>query len=72
MTIVLPKGIPTRWQQAIAHDDLREWSSLAFYMRTLSRRAWADNSFCMANDLLMLAQVAHQRAIDLEPKKEAA
>ena len=70
MSIILPEGIQTRWQQANSRDNYMEWQSYAFYLRGLSRLAFADNSFCMANDLLMLAQVAHQRALDLQPKHE--
>lgn len=65
--VILPEGVPTRWQQAISRDNYMEWQSYAFYLRGLSRIAWADNSFCMASDLLFLAEVAYQRARDLEP-----
>lgn len=68
--IILPEGIPTRWQQAITRDHYLEWLSYATYLRGLSRLAWADNSFAMSNDLLLLAQVAYQRALDLEPVRE--
>lgn len=68
--IILPSGTETRWQQAIQRNDYRTWLALSHYYMSLSRMAFADNSVYMASDLVMLSNVAHQLAVDMEPVAE--
>lgn len=73
--IILPtppngeKDIPTRWQEAIGRDSYLEWLSFRSYLRALSRIESSDHRYGIASDLMTLADVAHQRAIDMEPKR---
>ena len=70
--IILPEGTETRWQQATKRNDYRTWLALSNYYMSLSRLAFSDNSVYMASDLVMLSNVAHQLAVDMEPLEDAA
>lgn len=61
-----------RWQGCIARNAYLEWLSYSTYMLGLSRIAVADTQFAHANDLLLLSQVAYQRALDMQPAEVAA
>lgn len=61
-----------RWKQAEARENYLEWLALSSYLSSLASQAAADKSVTIAADLRKWADKAHQRAIDLEPKQEAA
>lgn len=72
ITIVIPAEIVTRWQQAIRRQHYLDWLSFATYLRALSRLAVDKLQFADAQQLWMLAGVAHQVAVDMEPQEVAA
>lgn len=72
-TIVLPdEEIVERWQQCIERQHYLGWLSFATYLRALSRLAVDKSQFAVAGTLALLAQVAHQVAVDMEPQEVAA
>lgn len=59
MTIILPEGIETLWQDAIEADNAGEWDALAI---ELLREAAKEPDYGVRDDILTLALVACERA----------
>ena len=68
-TIILPESldIVTRWAECEARNSVMCWRALSHVLLAYSRLEFHDNRFTVANDLLTLAELAQQRAIDLAP-----
>jgi hypothetical protein len=62
----------TRWKEAEERNDYRTWLALSDFLASLSSEAVKDNSLTIAADLWKSSREAWQRAVDLEPKQEAA
>ena len=67
--IVLPADLDVtkRWAETSARDNVMCWRALSHLCLAYARLEFNDNHFATANDLLTLAELAQQRAIDLAP-----
>lgn len=68
-TIILPETLDVviRWAECEARNSVRCWRALSHVLLAYYRLEFHDNRFTVANDLLMLSELAQQRAIDLAP-----
>lgn len=72
MSIILPKGVPTRWQQCHANNKLLCWRAMWHWLSAEALIASTDGLHEMADDLRMLSDMAFRYMLDLQPKEIAA
>lgn len=69
MTIILPENTVTRWKEC---STLLGWRAIWQWMLAESQKALVAGDMVMASDLMMLAAVAHQHQLAMQPERIAA
>lgn len=67
--IILPANTESRWQEC---DTLTGWRAMWQWMLAECDIAVKAGDMVMASDLLMLAAVAHQHQLAMQPERIAA
>ena len=64
-TIILPETLDVviRWAECEARNSVRCWLALSHVLLAYYRLEFHDNRFTVANDLLMLSELAQQRGL---------
>lgn len=64
----LPRALIDRWQHAIKNDTVLQWKNVCDFAESLWWYAtYTKASVEVRNDFAFIANIAHQRQIDLQP-----